>query len=294
MPSLVVKVKTKMALTAHDKVRGMLEGQYGSVFKGRSMDFDDLREYIPGDDVKDIDWKATARSGSTRIRRYIAIRKHNIMLVVDSGRNMAATTAAGDNKKDVAVMAAGIVGHIAIKNGDLVGMVSSDKTRPRLFQTKGDYQHLEAILQFVNTTTTLSDDNPPSNLAASLEYITRTLRKQMMVVIVADERPLDERERLLLKRIRAQHEVLWLSIKDASGLGQDEYYDIDDLVLFGGSIAHDKKIHTEYQEALEADESSHHHMLEQLGISHGSIDGDNDLVNQLYETLKRQKHARRR
>lgn len=46
-----------MAIYAHEKVRGVLEGEYGSVFKGRSMDFDDLREYIPGDDVKDIDWK---------------------------------------------------------------------------------------------------------------------------------------------------------------------------------------------------------------------------------------------
>ncbi|MGB2787690.1 MAG: DUF58 domain-containing protein, partial [Candidatus Saccharimonadaceae bacterium] len=90
MPSLLVKVKAKMAIHAHEKVRGVLEGEYGSVFKGRSMDFDDLREYVVGDDIKDIDWKATARSGSTLIRRYIAIRKHNIMLVVDTGRDMAA------------------------------------------------------------------------------------------------------------------------------------------------------------------------------------------------------------
>lgn len=53
--SLLVKVKAKMAIYAHERVRGILEGEYGSVFKGRSMDFDDLREYIPGDDIKDID-----------------------------------------------------------------------------------------------------------------------------------------------------------------------------------------------------------------------------------------------
>ena len=74
MPSLLVKVKAKMTLHAHEKVRGLLEGQYGSVFKGRSLDFDDLREYLPGDDIKDIDWRATARSVSTRIRRYVAVR----------------------------------------------------------------------------------------------------------------------------------------------------------------------------------------------------------------------------
>lgn len=101
MPSLLVKVKAKMTLHAHEKVRGLLEGQYGSVFKGRSLDFDDLREYLPGDDIKDIDWRATARSGSTRIRRYVAVRKHNILLVVDTGRSMAATSEDGDSKRDV-------------------------------------------------------------------------------------------------------------------------------------------------------------------------------------------------
>ena len=55
MPSLFAKVKAKMDLYAHEKVRSLLDGQYGSVFKGRSLDFDDLREYIPGDDVKNID-----------------------------------------------------------------------------------------------------------------------------------------------------------------------------------------------------------------------------------------------
>ena len=56
MPSLFTKVKAKMDLYTHEKVRSLLDGQYGSVFKGRSLDFDDLREYIPGDDIKDIDW----------------------------------------------------------------------------------------------------------------------------------------------------------------------------------------------------------------------------------------------
>src|SRR6478752_9672895 len=107
MASLLVKVRRKMSITAYRKVRSALEGEYASVFKGRSMDFDDLREYVPGDDVKDIEWRATARSGQVRIKRYVAIRKHNIMLVVDTGRSMAATAPSGEIKRDIAVMAAG-------------------------------------------------------------------------------------------------------------------------------------------------------------------------------------------
>ncbi len=69
MTSLLQRVKAKMAIFAHRKARGMLDGEYGSVFRGRSLDFDDLRAYIPGDDVRDIDWKASARFGSPLIKR---------------------------------------------------------------------------------------------------------------------------------------------------------------------------------------------------------------------------------
>lgn len=55
MGSLIIKVKAKLKIYSHEKTRGLLEGEYGSVFKGRSMDFEDLREYTLGDDIKDID-----------------------------------------------------------------------------------------------------------------------------------------------------------------------------------------------------------------------------------------------
>ena len=147
MGSLLVNVKAKMAIYAHEKVRGVLEGEYGSVFKGRSMDFDDLREYIPGDDVKDIDWKATARSGSTLIRRYIAIRKHNIMLVVDTGKNMSAVSADGSSKKQIAVLLAGVMTTLALKHGDLIGLVSGNKDRSKYMPLKTGNVHAEQVLQ---------------------------------------------------------------------------------------------------------------------------------------------------
>ena len=93
MTSLLRRVRTTLSIHAHRKVRGMLDGEYTSVFHGRSLEFDDLRPYIPGDEVKDVDWKATARLGSLMTRRYVASRKHTIVLVVDTGRSMAALAA---------------------------------------------------------------------------------------------------------------------------------------------------------------------------------------------------------
>ena len=109
-----------MGIHAHRKTIELLEGEYSSIHHGRSHDFDDLREYAPGDEVKDIDWKATARSTVPLIKRYIASRQHNIVFIVDTGRGMAAVAESGEPKKEIAIQAVGVPrlpGHASRRSG---------------------------------------------------------------------------------------------------------------------------------------------------------------------------------
>ncbi len=270
MPSLLVKVKAKMTLHAHEKVRGLLEGQYGSVFKGRSLDFDDLREYLPGDDVKDIDWRATARSGSTRIRRYVAVRKHNILLVVDTGRNMAATSQNGDNKRDVSVMTAGVLSYIALKHGDLVGLVAGDSQSNTYLPFKGNNPHIEQLLQHIHKSTNLQ--SAPSRIINQLEYISQHLRRKMMLVVITDESELTSEHQQILRRLCARHEIIWVTISDSSGLDEkQEFYDIDALASFPYFIRKQqslRQVFNNYQDQLRM---SHTKTLDKLGIVSGYI-----------------------
>src|ERR1700744_2798531 len=155
MSSLLVKVRRKMSIAAPRKMRSVLDGEYASVYKGRSMDFDDLREYIPGDDVKDIEWRATARSGQVRIKRYVAVRKHNIMFVVDTGRSMAATAPSGECKRDIAVMAAGVLASVAQKHEDLISLTAGDSENVYHMPLRGSRTHIERILQYIDKHATL-------------------------------------------------------------------------------------------------------------------------------------------
>ena len=82
----------------------IIDGSYNSIYKGRSMNFDELREYVAGDDIKDVDWNATARSQKVLVRQYIAEKKHNIMLVLDTNRRMLANANETQEKKNVALM----------------------------------------------------------------------------------------------------------------------------------------------------------------------------------------------
>lgn len=291
MPSLLVKVKAKMALHSHEKVRGLLEGQYGSVFKGRSLDFDDLREYLPGDDVKDIDWKATARSGSTRIRRYVAVRKHNILLVVDTGRNMAATSQSGDNKRDVSVMTAGVLSYIALKHGDLVGLVAGDSRSNTYLPFKGSNPHVEQLLQHIYTSTSLTA--APSRIVNQLEYIAQNLRRKMMLVVITDESELTAEHQYVLRRLRARHEIVWITIGDASGLSKaNNFYDIDELASLPYFIRKQKRLYGAFAAYQKQLRTSRTKLLDRLGIVSGYIAGDADVVNGLFKLLERQRHAK--
>lgn len=280
-----------MAIYAHEKVRGVLEGEYGSVFKGRSMDFDDLREYIPGDDVKDIDWKATARSGQTLIRRYIAVRKHNILLVVDTGRNMSAVTSIGASKKDTAVMLAGVIGTLALKHGDFIGMVAGNSERNYYLPLKSDRIHLEQLLQKIDTSVSL--DAPKSNLASQLEFVARNLRRKMMVIVISDEVPFDDQLRSSVRRLRAQHEMLWLVVSDADLSQSGKLQSVETLEMLPEYLRTNPKVLAAYAESEAKASQEFQQSLSRLAISSERVNSEEDAVRRVFHLLERHKSAHR-
>ena len=295
MASLLVKVRRKMTLTAHRKVRGALEGEYASVFKGRSMDFDDLRLYVPSDDIKDIDWKATARSGQVLIRRYIAIRKYNIMLVVDTGRTMAATAPSGENKRDIAVMAAGVIASVAQKHGDPVGLVAGDSAHITHLPLKESRPHVERILQYIDTQTTL--EAPSSNLIGLLDYIKRTIRRRMMLIIISDNLQFAEAQEQLLRRLGAQHEMLFIAVDDVDpsdeAWNKRELYDIETPGELPQFVRSQKEVEEAYQKFVHDQWAVANRTLDHLRISSVRIKSEEEVISQLVRLLEKQKHAHR-
>jgi uncharacterized protein (DUF58 family) len=295
MGSLLTKVKTKMSIYAHQKVQGLLEGEYGSVFKGRSMDFDDLRQYVPGDDIKDIDWKATARSAQTLIKRYVAIRKHNILLVVDTGKNMAAVSATGEIKRDVAIMVSGVMGYIAQKHGDLVAMVAGDDSSTTYLPLKGSNQHLETLLQHIEKKATLQAAD--SNLVRQFDYIARSIRRRMMIVVVSDDMELNDDHKRLLRRLGAQHELMWITIGDSDVLQQQstgaDAYDVSDTVTVPAFLLKDKQVAAEFAKTSAERNQVMQQQLDRLRISNHRVIGEADAVTGLFKLLEKQRYARR-
>lgn len=304
MASLLQRVKSKMAIFAHRKARGMLDGEYGSVFRGRSLDFDDLRAYVPGDEVRDIDWKATARHGAPLVRRYVAVRRQTVLLVTDTGRNMAAEARSGELKKDITVLALGVLGYLAHRHGDVVGLVCGDSTDTRSFPAKGGEAHLERLLRHVDSHTGL--DAAPSRIRDQLEHVARSIKGRHLLFVVADELAADAATGRLLRRLRAQHEVLWLTVRDAElapshqprgstgatapAAGRDSYNVADSSVL-AWQPARPAAVAAAYARAAVERDAGRKAMFRAAGVTEGEVAGSADVVTGLFALLERHRRA---
>lgn len=293
MTSLLQRVKSKMAIFAHRKARGLLDGEYGSVFRGRSLDFDDLRAYIPGDDVRDIDWKASARFGSPLIKRYVAVRRQTVLLIADTGRDMAAEARGGETKKDIAVMALGVMGYLAHRHGDVVGLVYGDGNGTRSIPARGGEAQLERLLREVDSAT--GQDSGPSRIEDQLEHVARNVKSRFLLFVVADERAASPHTEQLLRRLRAQHEVLWLTIRDAvlaeEGRTAQDSLSMADYAVLPGHLAASPGIAAAYAEAVAGRDAGRQAMFRRAGITEGQVSGSSGVMTELFALLERHRRA---
>jgi uncharacterized protein (DUF58 family) len=285
--SLLKRVQSKMFIFAHRKTLGLLDGEYGSVFKGRSLDFDELRAYTPGDEVRDIDWKATARHGAPLVKRYIAIRRQTVLLVTDTGRNMAALAASGEDKRDIAVQALGVLGYMAHRHGDVVGLVHGTAEGSSTVPPRSGEDHLERLLQEAHRNTVL--DGGPSGIGRQLDYVLRNFKRRMLLVVVADEFLPDAGTEELLRRLQARHELLWFTVRDAdlAAGGDTDAFDVADGAGIPDVVASGPAVRAAYVQAAQHRERRRQELFRRLGISEGRAGSSSDVVPELFGMLER-------
>lgn len=289
------KVKTTMSIVAHRRTLELLDGEYASVHHGRSHDFDDLREYQPGDEVKDIDWKATARSHVPLVKRYIASRQHTVVLIVDSGRNLAAAAESGEPKSEVAILVAGVIGSLATRHGDCVALLMGDSERLDEMPGGGSESHLERMLRRIDEAISL--DGPRSDLAGVLDRAVRRLRRRSIVVVIADDLAYTSRLDRSLGRLHTRHEVLWVSIGDADlmarGRDDRELVGVETGVGLPAFLRRDRGLRRAFDDASRERRERLELGLRSLGIASVRIADSAGAIPGLFRLLERHRRARR-
>lgn len=281
-------MKRYQSVKARKHTARVLDGSYKSIHKGRSMNFDELREYVQGDDIKDIDWKASARSQKLLVRQYIAERKHNILIVFDTNMNMLGDSDGYEEKRELAIMSAGTLAYFVNKTGDYVASVFMDKGGVKYLPFKAGLGNIELILENYHRAVTM--DNR-SDINDCLEYVVRNFKHKMIVVLVTDVRGFKNISEANLKRLLVAHDVLALNISDAS-LNGAKAYDLNRENSFPAFLTKNKKIQNTMKEANLRLQAEITDKLKKYGISCSTIDYIDELDREIVDLLARHRGER--
>lgn len=163
-------------------VNEALAGQYHSVFRGSGIDFDEVREYVPGDDVRSIDWKVTARQGRPFIKKYREDRELTILLAIDV--SASGNFGSGeDSKRERAAELASVLAFSAIKNRDNVGLLLfSDQVELYIPPNKGRFHVLRVIREILFH----EPQGRGTNIKLALENIRRTQKRRAVIFLISD------------------------------------------------------------------------------------------------------------
>ena len=222
---------------------GLLEGGRYSLVHTRSLEFDDLRPYVPGDDVRDIDWKATARSGQVLIKRFVSEKHHKILVVADAGRNTTAQAPSGERKRDVAAHIIGAIGLITLRRSDEIGMVFGDVRGCVDIRLRRGDTHIESMLHRFHHH--VASAPASSSVLTQLDWVAKHYRHPLLIFVVSDEPDIDERLGDALTRLTARHDVMWAMVADMPAVGsaddEEDGYDVVGarVVLSGAELGRD-------------------------------------------------------
>lgn len=263
----------------------ILDGSYNSIYKGRSMNFDELREYVPGDDIKDIDWKATSRSQKVLVRQYIAEKKHNVMLVMDTNRRMLAETKTGEDKGMVALMAGGTLAYMVTDNGDYVsGLYYNDEKMERS-PFKTGFLNLEFLLEDYHKCLTPTNK---SDLNGILRYIMHNIKRRMIVVMVTDTEGISMLDESLLGQITMVHDVLLLNVSDSDIFGK-QVYNVESSTYLPPFFSQSKPLRRKQQQLQAKMRKEAEIKLNRYGIPWVDVDSEVRVDSKIAELLEKNK-----
>ena len=178
----ILKKIRRLELRTKRLVDSMFAGSYHSVFKGRGMNFEEVREYNPGDEIRAIDWNVTARMNAPFVKKFTEERELTVMLVVD-------VSASGDfgsvnlSKRELAAEIASILAFSAIRNNDKVGLLLfTDEVELFIHPKKGRLH----ILRLIREMLFFKPQHRGTNLAAALEYLNKVVTRRAVVFLISD------------------------------------------------------------------------------------------------------------
>jgi len=277
---LVHKIRQIQIYTSR-AVNASFAGQYESVFKGRGMAFDEVREYSPGDDIRSIDWNVTARTGKVYIKRFVEEREMTVVFVVDlSGSGQFGTIS--KTKNELAAEFCAVLAFAAAKNNDKVGLlIFTDRIELYIPPKKGSRHVLRLIRELLY----FKMPRRQTDISQALEYFGRVMRKRATVFLVSDFFGADFKKPLRL--LNKRHDVIAVFVRDPAelklpGVGLLELADAEtaEVMLIDTS---GRRFRSRYEKASAARQDELKKMLRSIKVDCINIATDRPYINDLIQ-----------
>jgi uncharacterized protein (DUF58 family) len=208
LPREIIRKIRRIEITTNRLVNESLAGEYHSVFKGRGMEFDEVREYQHGDEVRDIDWNVTSRTGHPYVKRYVEERELTVILLVDASAS-GTFGSTEKTKSEIAAEISALLSFSAIKNNDRVGAILFTDRVERFIPPRRGSTH---VLRLIRELLYYRPQNPGTRIQAALDHLNLVVRKRAVVFLISDL--LDQGFGRSLKAANHKHDVVILQIVD--------------------------------------------------------------------------------
>ena len=287
-------LSSRIQLPVMRKLLSIMDGQHSALRQGRGWEFMDLAPYQAGDDVREIDWAATARAGSPIIKRHEATANLQVMLVVDTGREMGALAPSGETKEDIALTACEAIAWLSVARGDQIGLVAGDAERVRFMPARSGNAHAETIMRRIEEDITLS--SPHSDVPKLLARARTVTRRRSLIVIVTDSTQ-PEPTRLsddLIKSLSVRHQVMVVSVQDIDPTSLEEGTNVVDVTEgpLPDFLLRDSQLAGEAANLVAMRRQAVVQMLDNRGVIRVDVGSSEDVPRALMRALERGAHVR--
>ncbi len=208
IPATLLKKVRKIEIRTTRLVNDLFGGEYESVFKGQGIEFADVREYVPGDDIRTIDWNVTARTGHPFVKKFVETRELTVFFLVDmSGSQYFGTT--DKLKSEIAAEITAILAFSAVKNNDKTGLLIATEGVEKFIPVKKGRNH---ALRVIREILGYQPKKKKTRLAQAIEYLYRVQTRTSVVFLISDF--MDEDYEKALKILSQKHDVVAVHLHD--------------------------------------------------------------------------------
>jgi len=208
IPKEILAKVRQIEIYTNKLVNESLAGEYHSVFKGRGMEFAEVREYQAGDDIRAIDWNVTARMGHPFIKLYMEERELTVIFLIDASASGSFGTVR-QMKGELAVELCAVLAFSAIKNHDKIGLMTFTDTVEKYIPPKKGKNH---VLRVIRELLYFQPQRPGTNLQAALDFLNKVIKRKAVVFVVSDF--LAPNYEQALRVTSRKHDVIPITITD--------------------------------------------------------------------------------